>query len=114
MSARASKRLREQACQISMAGVSRSPLPDSNRRPPPYHGGALPTELRGQPGHRSRWRSRVPCFGDPLGGYERDVLRKLLWTGLYAGLGAAATIAARTIASRIWRVATGEQPPVKK
>jgi serine-type D-Ala-D-Ala carboxypeptidase (penicillin-binding protein 5/6) len=25
-----------------------SPLPDSNRRPPPYHGGALPTELRGQ------------------------------------------------------------------
>ena len=27
---------------------SRSPLADSNRRPPPYHGGALPTELRGQ------------------------------------------------------------------
>src|SRR5581483_11697442 len=26
----------------------RSPLTDSNRRPPPYHGGALPTELRGQ------------------------------------------------------------------
>src|SRR5512132_4723539 len=25
-----------------------SPLTDSNRRPPPYHGGALPTELRGQ------------------------------------------------------------------
>src|SRR5262245_29732590 len=29
-------------------GVSVSPLTDSNRRPPPYHGGALPTELRGQ------------------------------------------------------------------
>jgi hypothetical protein len=42
------------------------------------------------------------------------VLRKLLWTGLYAGLGAAATIVARTIASRLWRVATGEQPPTKK
>src|SRR5437588_1779372 len=27
-----------------------SPLTDSNRRPPPYHGGALPTELRGQVG----------------------------------------------------------------
>jgi hypothetical protein len=27
---------------------SASPLTDSNRRPPPYHGGALPTELRGQ------------------------------------------------------------------
>src|SRR5207244_9605337 len=29
---------------------TRSPLTDSNRRPPPYHGGALPTELRGQVG----------------------------------------------------------------
>ena len=28
----------------------KSPLTDSNRRPPPYHGGALPTELRGQRG----------------------------------------------------------------
>src|SRR6185295_13566122 len=26
----------------------KSPLTDSNRRPPPYHGGALPTELRGR------------------------------------------------------------------
>ena len=25
-----------------------SPRSDLNRRPPPYHGGALPTELRGQ------------------------------------------------------------------
>jgi hypothetical protein len=38
---------------------SRSPLTDSNRRPPPYHGGALPTELRG----RNRQSSRVE--GDP-------------------------------------------------
>ena len=29
-------------------GLFRSPLTDSNRRPPPYHGGALPTELRGR------------------------------------------------------------------
>jgi hypothetical protein len=42
------------------------------------------------------------------------MLRKLLWTGLYASLGAAATIAARRVASRIWRVTTGEEPPVKK
>jgi hypothetical protein len=42
------------------------------------------------------------------------VIRKLLWTGLYAGLGAAATIGARVVASRVWRLATGEQPPVKK
>jgi hypothetical protein len=42
------------------------------------------------------------------------MLRKLLWTGLYAGVGALATVAARVVASKIWRVATGEQPPVKK
>ena len=42
------------------------------------------------------------------------MLRKLIWTGLYAGIGALATVAARTVASRIWRVATGEEPPVKK
>src|SRR5205823_10181105 len=33
------------------AGPLKSPLPDSNRRPPPYHGGALPTELRGRGVH---------------------------------------------------------------
>jgi hypothetical protein len=42
------------------------------------------------------------------------MLRKLLWTALYAGLGALATIAARRTASKIWRVATGEEPPTKK
>jgi hypothetical protein len=42
------------------------------------------------------------------------VLRKLLWSGLYAALGAVAAIAARTAASRIWRATTGEEPPVKK
>ncbi len=30
-----------------------SPESDSNRRPPPYHGGALPTELSGREGHDS-------------------------------------------------------------
>jgi hypothetical protein len=33
---------------------------------------------------------------------------------LYAGIGAASTIAARRVASKIWRVATGEEPPAKK
>jgi hypothetical protein len=42
------------------------------------------------------------------------MLRKLLWTGLYAGLAAGATMAARRTAAGIWRVATGESPPVKK
>jgi hypothetical protein len=42
------------------------------------------------------------------------LLRKLLWTGLYAALAAVATMAARRAASGIWRVATGEQPPAKR
>ena len=34
-------------CGYAGAKDLKSPLTDSNRRPPPYHGGALPTELRG-------------------------------------------------------------------
>jgi hypothetical protein len=42
------------------------------------------------------------------------MLRKLMWSGLYAGLAAGATMGARRLASRIWRLATGEAPPTKK
>jgi hypothetical protein len=35
--------------------TQRSPLTDSNRRPPPYHGGALPAELRGRFGYSRRF-----------------------------------------------------------
>jgi hypothetical protein len=37
-----------------------------------------------------------------------------MWSGLYASLGAASTMAARRLASKIWRVTTGEEPPTKK
>jgi len=42
------------------------------------------------------------------------MLRRLIWTGLYASLAAAATLAARKTASKIWRVATGEEPPTRR
>ena len=42
------------------------------------------------------------------------MIRKALWTGLYAAIGAAATLAARRLSSRIWRILTGEEPPTKK
>lgn len=42
------------------------------------------------------------------------MLRRFLWTGLYAGLGAAATMGARRLASRIYRLVTGEAPPAKR
>jgi hypothetical protein len=41
------------------------------------------------------------------------MLRKLLWTGLYAGIAAVATIVSRKVATKIWRVATGEAPPAR-
>ena len=42
------------------------------------------------------------------------MLRKLLWTGLYVGLGALATIASRRAAARVWKSFTGEEPPTKR
>jgi uncharacterized protein DUF4235 len=42
------------------------------------------------------------------------MLRKLLWSGLYAGLAAGGAVVARVVATRIWRLATGEDPPDKQ
>jgi hypothetical protein len=42
------------------------------------------------------------------------VLRKLLWTAVYGITAAAATLVARKTASRVWRLLTGEEPPIKK
>ena len=42
------------------------------------------------------------------------MLRKLLWSGLLAGFTAGIAITTRAAASRIWRLATGEDPPTKQ
>jgi uncharacterized membrane protein len=42
------------------------------------------------------------------------MLRKAMWSGLYAGVGAVSTLLARRVSSKIWRVATGEDPPTKR
>lgn len=42
------------------------------------------------------------------------MLRKLLWSTLYAGLAAGCALVARRAASGIWRLATGESPPTKR
>jgi hypothetical protein len=44
----------------------------------------------------------------------RTVLRRLLWSSLYAGIAAAAALAARRAASGIWRLTTGEDPPSRE
>lgn len=51
----------------------------------------------------------APAWQDRL-----DMLRKILWSGLYAGVGAAATTVAGKAASSLWRVATHEEPPSKR
>ena len=42
------------------------------------------------------------------------MLRKLLWAVIYGFFGALAGLGARIVASRVYRLATGEEPPVKK
>jgi hypothetical protein len=42
------------------------------------------------------------------------MLRKFLWAGLMSGLAALATLAARRVATGVWRVATGEDPPKRQ
>jgi hypothetical protein len=42
------------------------------------------------------------------------MLRKVLWTALYGGLGALAAVVSRRSASVVWRTLTGEEPPARK
>jgi hypothetical protein len=42
---------------------------------------------------------------------DNDVVKRLLWSGLLAGLGALASIATAKAAAMIWRRAFGEEPP---
>jgi hypothetical protein len=42
------------------------------------------------------------------------MLRKVLWSAIYGLLAAVATMAARRAASQLYRIVTGEQPPIKK
>jgi hypothetical protein len=42
---------------------------------------------------------------------ENELVRRLIWSGLLAGLGAIASIATTRLAATIWRRAFGEEPP---
>jgi hypothetical protein len=42
------------------------------------------------------------------------MLRKLLWSAIYAVFAAAATMIARRTASTIWRLAVHEEPPAQR
>jgi hypothetical protein len=42
---------------------------------------------------------------------DNDMVKRLVWSGLLAGLGALASIATTKLAATIWRRAFGEDPP---
>jgi hypothetical protein len=42
---------------------------------------------------------------------DNEMVKRLMWSGLLAGLGALASIATSKVAAVIWRRAFGEDPP---
>jgi hypothetical protein len=42
---------------------------------------------------------------------EHDLVKRLAWSGLVAGLGALASVAVQRVATVIWRRVYGEDPP---
>jgi len=44
-------------------------------------------------------------------GGDNDLVKRLMWSGLIAGIGALAAIAANRVAATIWRRVFDEDPP---
>lgn len=42
---------------------------------------------------------------------ENDILRRLLWGGLVAGMGALASVVAHRLSGAVWRRVFNEEPP---
>jgi hypothetical protein len=42
---------------------------------------------------------------------DNEVVKRLLWSGLVAGIGALASVVTTRVAAAIWRRAFGEDPP---
>ena len=42
---------------------------------------------------------------------DNEIVRRLMWSGLVAGLGALATVATTKVATLIWQRVFGEDPP---
>jgi hypothetical protein len=48
---------------------------------------------------------------DSAAAMDNEITKRLLWSGLLAGLGALASIATTKVAGLIWRRVFGEDPP---
>jgi hypothetical protein len=42
---------------------------------------------------------------------DNEIVKRLMWSGLLAGLGALASVATTKVATMIWRRVFGEDPP---
>jgi hypothetical protein len=42
---------------------------------------------------------------------ENDMIKRLMWSGLLAGVGALSSVIAHRIAARVWTALLGEEPP---
>jgi len=42
---------------------------------------------------------------------DNEVVKRLMWSGLLAGMGALASVVAHRIAARVWTGVFGEEPP---
>jgi hypothetical protein len=42
---------------------------------------------------------------------DNDIVKRLMYSGLLAGIGAVASVATTRLAAMIWRRAFGEEPP---
>jgi hypothetical protein len=48
---------------------------------------------------------------DSAAAMDNEIAKRLLWSGLLAGLGALASVATTRVATFIWRRVFGEDPP---
>ena len=58
---------------------------------------------------RSHRRFRDGLLDSPA--MDNDMVKRLMWSGLLAAIGALASIATTKLAALIWRRAFGEDPP---
>jgi hypothetical protein len=56
-------------------------------------------------------RSRRPRRLDSAAMTDNEMVKRLMWSGLLAVIGAAASVATTKLAALIWRRAFGEDPP---
>ncbi len=62
-------------------------------------------------GSSHRLRVLGPCLVESRSVIDNELVKRLMWSGLLAGVGALTTILANRIATQIWMRVFGEDPP---